>query len=392
MCIRDRNKTILSGNIGNPLTFDNSYNVVIFRGNDTRTVLDGFTVEDGMASGPTDAEQRGAGIYIEPALANANDHPIVRNCVIQGNNSDLGGAGAYVDDRRAMFINCQFTNNTSQDNGGGALCRGTLGYASFFGCQFNNNRASEGGGLSSNYTELAVANCTFHKNTSTAGFGGGILARFDSVTVSNSILWENEATSGNAQEEQVYVTGFGSSLTINHSCVEGWNGSYGGVGNIGDDPQFVDPDGDRIFDTDLRLCTNSPCIDTGDDTLVPEELNSDLLGQARIVGTVDMGAFENSGHALFQWTGDSSVRDGDLLALHTCGGLAGSPMIFCVTGFNGVPFFLVVIDDTFDSNGKYSYSVTLPPGLSGITATFQTFGFDSGGTVGDSNPVDVYFE
>jgi len=69
--------------------------------------------------------------------------------------------------------------------------------------------------------------------------------------------------------------------------VEGWTGKYGGIGNHGKDPLFVDADSGN-----LRLMDGSPCINKGDDGAVGEPL--DLDGNPRILGrAVDMGAYEN---------------------------------------------------------------------------------------------------
>jgi hypothetical protein len=68
---------------------------------------------------------------------------------------------------------------------------------------------------------------------------------------------------------------------INYSCVEGWTGDMGGIGNIGDAPVFVDADGpdddpNTWEDNDYRLSAGSPCIDAADNEAVPpDELDLD---------------------------------------------------------------------------------------------------------------------
>ena len=98
---------------------------------------------------------------------------------------------------------------------------------------------------------------------------------------------------------------------INYCCIQGWSGKLGGVGNFGDDPLFIDPDGpdNRIGteDDNLRLKPGSPCINAGDNAVVPvdtldldndedpnEPIPFDIEDKHRILnGTVDIGAFES---------------------------------------------------------------------------------------------------
>jgi len=96
-----------------------------------------------------------------------------------------------------------------------------------------------------------------------------------------------------------------------YSCVQGWQESYGGEGNIGADPLFRDPHGhdgsEGNTPGDFHLRPDSPCINTGTNSGFglpydthyartdaggnPEWL--DLDGYPRIIaGTVDMGAYE----------------------------------------------------------------------------------------------------
>lgn len=88
---------------------------------------------------------------------------------------------------------------------------------------------------------------------------------------------------------------------VSYSCVQGWT-SGGGPGIIGDDPRFVENPIDGAGD--LRLRAESPCIDAGDNTGIPNG-TTDLAGNPRFVDDpdtedtgvghppiVDMGAYE----------------------------------------------------------------------------------------------------
>jgi len=94
------------------------------------------------------------------------------------------------------------------------------------------------------------------------------------------------------------------SIDLSSSCVQGLfapdpNDPPPDPGNvpgcIEDDPQFVD-----LAGLDLHLGASSPCVDTGDDTLLPGAAALDLDGNVRIAQGasalhVDMGAYELGG-------------------------------------------------------------------------------------------------
>ncbi|MEP0848249.1 MAG: hypothetical protein HRF50_15670 [Phycisphaerae bacterium] len=110
-------------------------------------------------------------------------------------------------------------------------------------------------------------------------------------------------------------------------------GGWPGVGNISDDPQFVDPDGpDGVpftADDDYRLANTSPCIDAGD-MYAESRLVFDLDGAPRVVDhpghlnegglpvAVDMGAYESQpAPCEGDLTGDGRVALDDLSILLT---------------------------------------------------------------------------
>lgn len=110
-------------------------------------------------------------------------------------------------------------------------------------------------------------------------------------------------------------------------------GGWPGVGNISDDPQFIDPDGlDGVpftADDDYRLANTSPCIDAGD-IGAASWLAFDLDGAPRVVDhpghlnegglpvAVDMGAHESQpAPCEGDLTGDGRVALDDLSILLT---------------------------------------------------------------------------
>jgi predicted outer membrane repeat protein len=141
------------------------------------------------------------------------------------------------------------------------------------------------------FSEPKVMNCTFSGNSAN-GDGGGIYSSAGSSSaITNCIIWGNTASSGSQVD---------GPATVRYSCVQG---GYAGQGNIAEDPLFVDPNGvDGISGTEddnVRLASNSPCIDTGDPDYLDPYNPTDLDGRNRIIdgdcdspATVDMGAYE----------------------------------------------------------------------------------------------------
>ncbi|MHC4478468.1 MAG: right-handed parallel beta-helix repeat-containing protein [Planctomycetota bacterium] len=346
---RDRDptqyETILSGDIGvldEPN--DNCYHV--FKNPaylEPNAVLDGFTITDANADPPSalegggmynyggspmvrncafvdnSADNYGAGMCNKensnPTLTNCtfrdnstrynsgggmcNRHsrPQVSNCTFIGNEASAGGGMANIEGSSPEVTNCTFSGNSASSAGGGM--RNSNSDANVTNCTFSGNSAGIGGGMSDSNSDANVTNCTFSGNS-----GGGMFNSNSDPTVTNCIFWGND---------DPQINNSSSSPTVTYSDVQG---GYPGTGNIDEDPLFVDADGPDgtagTEDDNLRLTCASPCIDSGDNNSLPDDIADldddgntaetlplDLDGAARIIdgecndtNIVDMGTYE----------------------------------------------------------------------------------------------------
>lgn len=384
-----KHPTILSGDIGVlGDSSDNSYRVVEFLNSVDGTVLDGFVIEGGNADGSI--SNSGGGIFhVAPSS------PIIRNCVIRNNQATLGGGGAHhtARDRHPRYLNCRFIANQGGLVGGGIYQ--DEGMLTLEGCEFNGNSAERGGGLRvGDDAQAFLTQCTLAANQATT-FGGGI--QFDSgdgalITVQNSILWGNTANGSTDQVAQIS----GGVPTVHFSCVQGFDGTWGGAGNFSAVPGFADADGfnDIAGDDDDRLflCPNSPCVDAGDDSVLPEQLGEDLQGNDRVQGLVDLGAYEHGAEELLLFANATSLPAGQILRLTTCGGLESSTMALVITRVDAIPLFEIIAFGGFDGEGRQAFDILVPAGLTGIELGLTTIGITRPAHVGGSREIAFLFE
>lgn len=202
-----------------------------------------------------------------------------KNCLFQGNICDAtssGGGGAVAYPASATFVNCIFVGNKSNavPGGGGAIRGNGL---KLYNCVFSGNTAAAttagGGAVQTDASTSSIVNCTFTANSSFKSGSAGGLHTLGPVNIRNSIFHLNTNPGGSSQAAQISGSG---GISINHSCVQGWTGSLGGVGNFGSNPHLSNPSGvDRTYgtpDDEPALLLNSPCIDAGDSAALPADV------------------------------------------------------------------------------------------------------------------------
>ncbi len=226
--------------------------------------LSSFTLTNGPA--PV-----GGGLWCESANA------VVSNCVVSGNSSfdphpDLLVTGSRCCNLYLTFAggvyggtlnDCTLSDNAAETHSFlGHTCDRTTCHTVGDG-QFQIYYSLGAGGGAAN---AILNNCTLTANR--ASFGGGA----HGCTLNNCIVYFNEG--GN----------YDSSSMLSYSCTSPQ--PTNGVGNITNAPLFVDQSTGN-----LRLQSNSPCINAGLNSLAPA--GPDLNGQPRISGgIVDIGAYE----------------------------------------------------------------------------------------------------
>jgi hypothetical protein len=190
---------------------------------------------------------------------------MLSNCTLTGNSAyNLGGGVAF-----GTLNNCTLIGNSAGGEGGGASATGIgWGYCTLNNCTLSGNSADQGGGAAFG----TLNNCTVTGNSAYGG-GGGVIGG----TLNNCIVYYNTAPRG-----ANYLYG-----GLNFSCTTPI--PTNGFGNITNAPLFVVYAGG-----DLRLQSNSPCINAGNNAYVVGD--TDLDGNPRIVsGTADIGAYEFQG-------------------------------------------------------------------------------------------------
>lgn len=254
------------------------------------TVVNGFTVIGGNAIGGN-----GGGIYVYGDNTGGGAYQIEK-CFLLNNYAELGGGAIYVtSDVKAVstesrIVDCVVYNNLagvrsgSENLGGGINIAGagTIVNSSIF-----NN---EGGGVLLSSSAKAV-NLTIARNTVMGIDGSG--------EVYNSVIW------GNSKVQNPTATSFENCASDNATIAKGDNCfSISAESNGENGPFFEAPSVLISFDRDFDWKNNayptwswgilegSALIDKGNDVVYTGLPSTDLAGETRKKGTIDIGAYE----------------------------------------------------------------------------------------------------
>lgn len=320
-------------------------------GEDSTSIIQGFTIQNGIGISLPNNMRSGGGIYCHSSSPTIKNNKLIQNSAhhacggaiccwkkahatitsntIKGNSSGQGGGICFYLSS-PIISNNTITGNDATSEGGGIECQyysypiiynniitgnsgGRGGGVDFWwGCggQISNNLISDnsapyGGGIRCDESSPTIKNNTIIRN-SASSYGGGIFCYYKS-----SPLITNNIISSNLQGYGIYCEWESNPAMLYNNVWDNLDSNFigypAGVGdttwganmngipcdsfyNIIRDPLFADSL------SDFHLQEGSPCIDAGDNSVAPD---SDLDGNARIVdgndddsAVVDMGAYE----------------------------------------------------------------------------------------------------
>jgi len=299
--------TIENNTINNNLSYEGAAGMSLHLLHQSNTIIIRGNTFSGNTAGPLPE-----GVPIQIYGGGAHVYCAGGSFIINGNqflnnkNLDPNGIGGGLSldalGGTLEMIGNIFAGNQNSGMGGGAfvfLETGITG-ANIVQNLFVNNQAGltegSGGGLSlSANVDMNLINNTFYNNS--AADGGGMT--YYAETAADVASLYNEIYRGNTPNS-IAVFGAGP-VQATYSNIEGGTGeTYFETGCIDANPAFFNtasPQGaDGIYatvDDGLHLTAASPSMNTGNNTLVPGTVTTDIAGENRVQDTtVDMGAYE----------------------------------------------------------------------------------------------------
>jgi hypothetical protein len=267
--------TIIDGS--QPVFPDTASCIILNSGEDSTTIIQGFTITGGTGTKWLDIH--GAGVYREGGgIITEFSSPVIRwnniinNLVLNATGvSSTGGGGLRCGDGHPRIYNNVIAYN--QGSYGGGLVFNFCNNAEIRNNLIVNNSGGQsfgGGGIwatgTNTSTVLIVENNTIANNhvTGTGSFGGrggGIFVFSITLNINNNIIWGNTQSSGNS-----IAIFTGGVVHVTYTILDF---VFSGTGNIVANPLFSDT-------ITYSLSSFSPCIDAGDTSSVFNDLTVSL--------------------------------------------------------------------------------------------------------------------
>jgi len=242
----DRETTIIDGNQdGSVVSFGS--------GENSNAVLDGFTIQNGLANY--------GGIKVGSGTS-----PTLKNLIVKNNYSYDRGGGIFITSASPTLSDMVIKDNYGSQQGGGIAIYGNSNPSMSNMLIINNSTNNNGGGINLvNNGTMTLTNVTIANNSANAQGGGIYCQNSTSSNLINCIVWNNlpqEIVLGpfNDQPDIVSISycdiqdGQDSIVVADNSSVI-W-----GEGNIDSDPLFCEPDS-----ANFHFAGNSPCAGTGEE-------------------------------------------------------------------------------------------------------------------------------
>jgi predicted outer membrane repeat protein len=144
-------------------------------GEDSRSILDGFTVTGGYQMYP------GGAVYI------INASPKILNCRFDSNYAQEGGGAIYCNNSSVSIENCVLIANTAREGGGAIFCSGSS--VSFKSCVLTSNTAYDGGAVYCSGSTISLENCVLNSNAADDGgaiYFSGVTASFENCVLNSN--------------------------------------------------------------------------------------------------------------------------------------------------------------------------------------------------------------
>lgn len=241
----------------------------------------------------------GGALYIE------NSNPIVRNSSFKYNKSPFGVA-MYIKRSNPIITNCEIINNNYSSeaiwfrDSKGLIINSKIQNNNSVGISLSSSDVTIINSLIANNNNggfyITTCNPSIINSTIVNNLGyGGIRSWESKIVIKNSILW-NSSRPNSIEISFTKYPQIISSNIINGGLLKIPDSLY--INNINEDPKFVFPidavgiDASALIaNWNIKSC--SPCVNKGNNSLLPDSINYDLIDLPRIYNdTIDIGAYE----------------------------------------------------------------------------------------------------
>jgi hypothetical protein len=264
--------------------------VCFVNGEDSTSIIHGFTIQNGIGTSVSIYHRSGGGIYCtnnsgpriadniirensagagagicctansnaiisgnfitgneENGIFSSESDPVIMDNIISLNRSGYGSGILCISNSNAIISRNIIRENYGGLCGGGIFC-GESSPLIEYNIIYANSVIDWGGGICCDEADPMIISNTISGNTALSNGGGVFCLNNASPTLTNTIIWANSP-------REVGLRSGGSPIIRYCDIRGGWDGE----GNIDVDPLFL-----SAYQGDYNVCAQSPCIDAGD--------------------------------------------------------------------------------------------------------------------------------